>query len=78
MTELGNQTHVPWFLQAYDKYVEGQRFADQNPGTRTYSGLTLGNRRQGTKLAELNRQDIHDQQDSSQRSREKKEGMHLL
>ena len=52
---------MPWFQQAYDKYVEGQRFASQIPGTRTYSGLTLGNRHQGTKLSELQRADIHDQ-----------------
>ena len=31
MGELGNQTHVPWLQQAYDKYVEGQTFADQIP-----------------------------------------------
>ena len=51
---------MPWFQQAYDKYVEGQRFASQIPGTTSYSGLTLGNRRQGTKLSELQRADIHD------------------
>ena len=45
---------------AYNKYVEGQRFADQIPGTRTYSGLTLGNRSQPDKLSELQRADIHD------------------
>ena len=61
MAELGNQTHVPWFQQAYDKYVEGQRFANQIPGTRTYSGLTLGSRHQPTKLSELQRRDIHDE-----------------
>ena len=42
MAELAKPTHVPWFQQAYNKYVEGQRFANQIPGTRTYSGLTLG------------------------------------
>ena len=44
MAELSSQTCVPWFQQAYDKYVEDQRFAPQIPGTRTYSGLTLTNR----------------------------------
>ena len=29
MAELGKEKHVPWFQQAYDKYVEGKRFADQ-------------------------------------------------
>ena len=61
MTELGKTTHVPWFQQAYEKYVEGQRFADQIPGTRTYSGLTLGSRHQPTKLSDLQRADVHDQ-----------------
>ena len=61
MTELAQQTHVSWFQQAYEKYVEGQKFASQIPGTRTYSGLTLGSRHQPTKLSELQRQDIHDQ-----------------
>ena len=51
----------------YNKYVEGQKFASQIPGTRTYSGLTLGNRHQPTKLSELQRQDIHDQNRFSQR-----------
>ena len=60
MAELGNQTHVPWFQRAYDKYVEGQRFASQIPGTRTYSGLTLGTRNQPYKLSDLQRNDIHD------------------
>ena len=62
MDELAKPKHVPWFQQAYDKYVEGQRFADQIPGTRTYSGLTLGSRHQPTKLSELQRKDIHDTQ----------------
>ena len=53
MAELAKSTHVPWFQQAYDKFVDGQRFASQIPGTRTYSGLTLGDRRQQTKLGEL-------------------------
>ena len=61
MDELAKPTHVPWFQQAYDKYVEGQRFASDIPGTRTYSGLTLGSRHQPTKLSELQRNDIHDQ-----------------
>ena len=61
MEELGKQTHVPWFQQAYDKYVDGQRFASQIPGTRTYSGYTLGSRHQPTKLSDLQRQDVHDQ-----------------
>ena len=52
---------MPWFQQAYNKFVEGQRFADQIPGTRTYSGLTLGSRHQPSKLSELQRKDIHDQ-----------------
>ena len=52
---------MPWFQQAYNKFVEGQRFADQIPGTRKYSGLTLGSRHQHTKLSELQRKDIHDQ-----------------
>ena len=56
MAELANPSHVPWFQQAYNKYVEGQRFASQIHGTATYSGITLGNRRQGTKLSELQRQ----------------------
>ena len=56
MAELAKPKHVPWFQQAYDKYVEGQRFANQIPGTRTYSGYTLGNRHQGSKLSELQRQ----------------------
>ena len=60
MAELGKPTHVPWFQQAYDKYVEGQRFADQIPGTRAYSGLTLGSRHQPTSLLGLNRVDAHD------------------
>ena len=59
--ELAKPTHVPWFQQAYDKFVEGQRFADQIPGTRTYSGLTLGDRHQGSKLGELERNNIHDE-----------------
>ena len=46
MAELAQPTHVPWFQQAYNKFVEGQRFASQIPGTRTYSGLTLGTRNQ--------------------------------
>ena len=29
MAELAQEKHVPWFQQAYNKYVEGQRFADQ-------------------------------------------------
>ena len=62
MTELAQQTHVPWFQQAYDKYVVGQKIADQIPGTRTYSGLTLGSRHQPTKLSELQRNYIHDKQ----------------
>ena len=41
--------------------MEGQRFADQIPGTRTYSGLTLGTRHQPTKLSDLQRADVHDQ-----------------
>ena len=45
MAELGKEKHVPWFQQAYDKYVEGQRFASQIPGTATYTGLTLGTRK---------------------------------
>ena len=61
MGELAQEKHVPWFQQAYNKYVEGQRFADQIPGTRTYSGLTLGTRNQPDKLSGLQRQDIHDQ-----------------
>ena len=61
MAELGNQTHVPWFQQAYEKYVDGQRFASQIPGTTTYSGLTLGNRHQPTKLFDLQKNDVHDQ-----------------
>ena len=61
MAELGNQTHVSWFQQAYDKYVEGQRFADQIPGTTTYTGLTLGNRHQGSKLGDLQKNVEHDQ-----------------
>ena len=61
MAELGQEKHVPWFQQAYNKYVEGQRFASQIPGTRTYSSLTLGSRHQPTKLSELQRADIHDQ-----------------
>ena len=61
MAELGNQTHVPWFQQAYNKYVEGQRFADQIPGTRTYTGLTLWTRNQPDKLSALQRADIHDE-----------------
>ena len=60
MTELAQEKHVPWFQQAYNKYVEGQRFASDIPGTRTYSGLTLGTRNQPSKLSELQRQDIHD------------------
>ena len=60
MTELGKPKHVPWFQQAYNKYVEGQRFADQIPGTRTYTGLTLGTRNQPTKLSTLTRNTIHD------------------
>ena len=60
MTELGQPTHVPWFQQAYNRFVEGQRFASQIPGTRTYTGLTLGNRHQATKLDQLQRDDIHD------------------
>ena len=36
-------------------------FANQIPGTASYSGLTLGTRRQATKLSELQRQDIHDE-----------------
>ena len=27
MDELAQEKHVPWFQQAYDKFVEGQRFA---------------------------------------------------
>ena len=61
MTELGKPTHVPWFQQAYDKYVDDQRFASQIPGTRAYSGLTLGSRHQPTTLLGLNRADVHDQ-----------------
>ena len=61
MTELAQEKHVPWFQQAYNKYVEGQRFADQVPGTRTYSGLTLGSRHQPSKLSELQRKDVHDE-----------------
>ena len=60
MTELAQEKHVPWFQQAYNKYVEGQRFASDILGTRTYSGLTLGNRSQPAKLSELQRKDIHD------------------
>ena len=67
MTELAKPTRVPWFQQAYDKYVKGQRFASEIPSTTTYFGLTLGNRRQGSKLSELQRNDIHDQEGSSQR-----------
>ena len=29
MAELAKPTHVPWFQQAYCKFVEGQRFASQ-------------------------------------------------
>ena len=36
--ELGNPIHVPWFQQAYNKYVDGQRITASIPGTRTYSG----------------------------------------
>ena len=60
MTELGQEKHVPWFQQAYNKYVEGQRFASQIPGTRTYSGLTLGNRAQPSTLSDLQRNIDHD------------------
>ena len=60
MTELGQATHVPWFQQAYNKFVDGQRFADQIPGTRTYSGLTLGSRHQPDKLSGLQKNIIHD------------------
>ena len=28
MEELAQEKHVPWFQQAYEKYVDGQRFAD--------------------------------------------------
>ena len=61
MTELAQEKHVPWFQQAYDKYVEGQRFTSQIPGTRTYSGLTLGNRRQGTDFSALQQHVVNDQ-----------------
>ena len=61
MDELAKPKHVPWFQQAYDKYVEGQRFTSDIPGTRTYSGHTLGSRHQPTKLSELQRNDIHDE-----------------
>ena len=61
MDELAKSKHVPWFQQAYDKYVDGQRFASQIPSTRTYSGLTLGKRHQGTKLSELQRKDVYDE-----------------
>ena len=60
MDELAQEKHVSWFQQAYNKYIEGQRFADQIPGTRTYSGLTLGSRHQPTKLSALTRNTIHD------------------
>ena len=46
---------------AYDKFVEGQRFADQIPGTRTYSGYTLESRHQPDKLSALQKNTIHDQ-----------------
>ena len=61
MAELAQPTHVPWFQQAYNKFVEGQRFANQIPGTRTYSGLTLWSRHQPDKLSALQRNTIHDQ-----------------
>ena len=43
MVELGNHDYLSWFQQAYNKYVDGQRFAPAIPGTRKNSGLTLGN-----------------------------------
>ena len=60
MAELAQEKHVPWFQQAYNKYVEGQRFASDIPGTRTYTGLTLGTRNQPDKLSALTRNTIHD------------------
>ena len=60
IAELAKPTHVPWFQQAYDKYVDGQRFASQIPDTRTYTGLTLGTRNQPDKLSALQRNTVND------------------